>query len=50
MKTFKEFVKEETPTNVAASGAVAGLTGEPPVRKKKTTMLKRQPPGVDLHK
>lgn len=51
MKTFKEHVdslKEEAPANVAASGAVAGITGEPPVRKKKTVMLSRKP--LDIHK
>jgi hypothetical protein len=46
MKTFKEFVKEEVPTNSASSGAVAaigvGQNGEPPKKLKHILMLKRK--------
>ena len=47
MKTFKEHVtslEEEVPTNAASTGSVAGVTGEPPVAKKKrSVVLKRTP-------
>lgn len=41
-KYIGKTVKEDAPANAAGTGAVAGLTGDPPVRKKKQDDWKQQ--------
>ena len=48
MKTFKEFVQEEmvsaVPANAVGTGAaVAGLTGDPPVGKRRKPVMTKTP-------
>ncbi len=34
MKSFREYIQEDAPTNAVGGGAIAGANGDPPVRKR----------------